>query len=191
LHLKIEAWNPDPGKLTMDSLKTIIIPRQHVLKTLDPDYTKPLDKLRTKLARTKDEYMDLLDNEHDPEYWAKAETDTRHFTTWHVTIHRARFLGPAPAPAATGSPGLCIVHFYLVHVPKDYIAAELSLRKKTQKLRGAAGPKRTHLLAERRKETVKKQSKLQYMDMEGSGGSSSESIAIKDLIITEVTMWYV
>ncbi len=54
----------------MDKLKKLIIPRQHVLKTLDPDYTKPLDELsielRTMLARMKDDYMDLIDNELDP-----------------------------------------------------------------------------------------------------------------------------
>jgi hypothetical protein len=69
LHLKIEAWhkaNPDPGKLTMVYFKTTIIPRQHVLKTLDPGYTKPLDELRTILVRMKDDYMDLLDNELEP-----------------------------------------------------------------------------------------------------------------------------
>jgi hypothetical protein len=68
VHLKIEAWhkaNPDPGKLTMDKLKTIIILCQHVLKTLDPDHTKPLDALRTILATMKDDYMALLHNEHD------------------------------------------------------------------------------------------------------------------------------
>ena len=75
-------------------------------------------------------------------------------------------------------------------MPKDYLAAEPSLRKKTvtQKLRGAAGPKRARLLDERSKETEKKESKLQYMDMEGSGGSSSKSIAIQDIISPEVTM---
>ena len=69
LHLKIEAWhkaNPVPGTLTMDKFKTIIIPHQHVLKTLDPDYKKPLDELRTNLACMKDDYMDLLDNELEP-----------------------------------------------------------------------------------------------------------------------------
>ena len=35
---------------------------------------------------------------------------------------------------------------------------------------------------------MKKESKLQYTDMEGSGGSSSKSIAIKQLVIPEVTM---
>ncbi len=56
-----------------------------------------------------------------------------------------------------------------VHVPKDYLAAEPSLRKKTQKLRGAAGPKRARLLAERWRETEKEESKLLYMDRKGAG----------------------
>ncbi len=68
VHLRIEAWhraNPEPGKLTMDRFKTIIIPRQHVLKTLDPDKTKSLDAIRTLLEPMKDDYMALLNNEHD------------------------------------------------------------------------------------------------------------------------------
>jgi hypothetical protein len=65
---------------------------------------------------------------------------------------------------------------------------EPSLRKKTQKLRGADGPKRARLLAERHKETEKKESKLQYMDMEGSGESNSKAIAMKVLVIPEVTL---
>jgi hypothetical protein len=46
---------------------------------------------------------------------------------------------------------------------KDYVAAGPSLHKKTQKLRGAAGPKSARLLAERRtrKDNEKKDSKLQ------------------------------
>ncbi len=65
LHLEIEAWhktNPDPGKLKMDKFKTIIFPHQRILKTLDADYTKPLNEVRTILVRMKDEYMDLTMN---------------------------------------------------------------------------------------------------------------------------------
>ena len=42
-----------------------------------------------------------------------------------------------------------------IKVPKDYVAAEPSLRKKSQKLRDVADPKRARHLAERRKETAK------------------------------------
>ncbi len=73
-------------------------------------------------------------------------------------------------------------------VPKNDVAADPSLRKKTQKLRRADGPKRARLFAARRNETEKNESKLQYMDMEGSGGNSSKAIAIKESVIPEVTM---
>ena len=69
MHLKIEAWhkaNPEPGKLTIDKFRTIIIPRQHVLKTLDPDQTKSLDAIRTLLEPMNVDYMALLKNENDP-----------------------------------------------------------------------------------------------------------------------------
>ncbi len=61
---------------------------------------------------------------------------------------------------------------------KNYVAPEPGFRKKTQKLRVAAGPKRARLLAERRKDTEKQESKLQYM---GTPWSSAKSIAIEDL----------
>ncbi len=142
--------------------------------------------------------MDLLDNEHDPGLNIEQVLD-RYETFHHLT--RDNLWGKVtkvPWPCSCpGSHRNCVCkHGTLytsiadskVHVPKDYVAAEPSLRKKTQKLRGADGPKRARLLAERRKETEKKESKLQCMDMEGSGGSSSKSIAIQDLIIPEVTM---
>jgi hypothetical protein len=53
LHLKIVAShkaNLDPGKIKMDKFKTINFPRQHVLKTLDADYTKPSNEVRSDSA---------------------------------------------------------------------------------------------------------------------------------------------
>jgi hypothetical protein len=90
----------------------------------------------------------------------------RPFIISPVTLPGVRLHGPARAT-----------------VPKDYFAAEPILCKKTQKLRGAAGPKRARLLAEQRKEAAKQESKLQYMEMEGSGStggiaSKSKPIAI-------------
>jgi hypothetical protein len=73
-----------------------------------------------------------------------------------------------------------------VVVPKDYVAAEQSrLRKKIQKLGGAAGPKCARLIAERRKDNEKKEMKLQYLEMEGI---STKSIAIADFVIADVVM---
>jgi hypothetical protein len=68
-------------------------------------------------------------------------------------------------------------------VPKNYVAAEPGLCKKTQKLRGAAGPQHARLLAERRKDTEKQESKPLYMEMKVGGNpwSSAKSNAIEDL----------
>jgi hypothetical protein len=76
LHLKIEAWhkaNPVPGKLTMDKFKTIIIPHQHVLKTLDLDHIKPSDEFRTILAHMKLQYMDME---------GSGGSSSKSFSTW-------------------------------------------------------------------------------------------------------------
>jgi hypothetical protein len=69
--------------------------------------------------------------------------------------------------------------------PKEYVAAQPRLRKKTQKLRGTAGPKRARLIAERRRESEKTESKFQFLEMEGcgaAGGSSTKSKSIPAVI---------
>ena len=84
MHLKIEAWhkaNPEPGKLTIDKFRTIIIPRQHVLKKLDPDQTMSLDALRTLLEPMKDDYMALINYEHDAAMDIEQVLDT--YETFH------------------------------------------------------------------------------------------------------------
>ena len=69
-----------------------------------------------------------------------------------------------------------------VAVKKENVAAEQSHCKKTQKLRGAARPKRASLIAEKRKESAKQDLKLQYMAMEVSGSTGgSKSIVIEDI----------
>jgi hypothetical protein len=48
--------------------------------------------------------MDLLDNEHDPGLNIEQVLDRYEtFHNMHMTIYGARFLGPAPAQAATGT----------------------------------------------------------------------------------------
>jgi hypothetical protein len=98
VHLKIEAWhkaNPVPGKLTMDKFKTIVIPRQHVLKTIDPEHSKPLDEVRTILACMKTQYMDLLDNELEATMDIEQVLD-RYETFHHMT--RDNTWGKVPWP---------------------------------------------------------------------------------------------
>jgi hypothetical protein len=44
-----------------------MFPRQHVLKSIYLDHTRPFNELRHILTRMKDDCMELLDNEHDAE----------------------------------------------------------------------------------------------------------------------------
>ncbi len=60
-----------------------------------------------------------------------------------------------------------------VPVPKEFVASEPGLRKKCHRLKGTAGPKRMRLLAELRKDKVKKASKIQFMHMEASSGAAA------------------
>ncbi len=54
-----------------------------------------------------------------------------------------------------------------LHVPSDYVAEELILRKKCHKIKGTAGPKRQRLLQAARADKTQKESKIKYMEMEG------------------------
>jgi hypothetical protein len=196
LHLKIEAWhkaNPERGSLTLDRFKTIMIPRQHILKTLDPEHTRPVAELRKALSPMKDEYLDVvIDNEHDPAMELEQVLDV--YETFHHLTRDASW-GKIPLPCSCVT---CHAHCVCKHgtlftsifdpevaVPKEYVAAQPRLRKKTQKLRGTAGPKRARLIAERRRESEKTESKLQFLEMEGcgaAGGNSTKSKSIPAVI---------
>ncbi len=103
-----------------------------------------MDAIRTLLEPMKDDCMVLLNNEHDAGMNIEQVLDT-YETFHHMT--RDNSWGKVPWPCSCpGSHRDCVCkHGSLltsifdaeVHVPKDYIAAEPSLRKKTQKLRGA------------------------------------------------------
>jgi hypothetical protein len=55
------AWqsNKEPGYPHLEDFKAILIPLQHLLKTLDPEPMRPVDELRAVLREIKD------DNEHE------------------------------------------------------------------------------------------------------------------------------
>ncbi len=58
-------------------------------------------------------------------------------------------------------------------VPKEFVASEPGLRKKCHQLKGTAGPKHKHLLAEIQKDKVKKALNIQFMQMEASSGAAA------------------
>ncbi len=57
-----------------------------------------------------------------------------------------------------------------LQVPSDYVAAEPSLRKKCKKIKGTVWPKRHCLIQAAKAEKKQSESKIKFMDMEGSSG---------------------
>jgi hypothetical protein len=76
-------------------------------------------------------------------------------------------------PSATLGALLTALFDPTIQVPKEFVASEPALRKKCQRLKGTAGPKRKRLLAEMQKDKVKKASKIQFMHMEASSGAAA------------------
>ena len=135
----IKRWVTGPGeKAEMDSedierekFKTVLFPRQHVLKTLDPDHTRSVAELRQILGPLKDDYMDLLDNEHDEEMNIEQALDV--YETFHH-LTRDPTWGKVPWPCSCPT---CHKHCVCKHgtlftsifdsevvVPKDNVADE-------------------------------------------------------------------
>jgi hypothetical protein len=67
LHLRLVAWHEDnvsSGEPTptmkIESIKVLLMPRQHVLRRLDPDGDKPVDDVRRQLYDLADKYMSMV-----------------------------------------------------------------------------------------------------------------------------------
>ena len=67
LHLKIEAWhqnnklsNTSPGYPRSEDVKSILFPRQHLLKSLDPFFTRTVQEVRAELQPMRTAYNELV-----------------------------------------------------------------------------------------------------------------------------------
>ncbi len=69
----------------MDQYKTVMFPRQHVLKNLDQNCTRPVEELRTSLKDMKDPYLDLIEQNYDPEM--EVDKLLKVYETFHHLIH--------------------------------------------------------------------------------------------------------
>jgi hypothetical protein len=188
LHLKIRAWHKNnermglsPGPPRIDNCKELLMPRQHLLKTIDPDGTKSVDEVIAHLDPLARQYeMYVINNDYE------QVLDLNDSLTVYESFHYLQYVaswGQVPyACSCEGSHADAVCeHAALytaifdpaVEVPKDYIASEPGLRKKCHKLKGTAGPKRRRLMVEIAKGKKKAESKLGYMTMEGSGPSSA------------------
>ena len=113
LHLKITAWHQNnmlsgvgPGFPKMEDGKSILMPRKHLLKTIDPLGTKSVREVLAVLSPIKSEYNAILDKHRvtDQEWMLiRHSTCTSHSITLHGWTHGERFRGHARALPATHS----------------------------------------------------------------------------------------
>ena len=189
LHIKIEKWHEDNeikeievGFPQMEDIRTLLIPRQHVLKRIDPCNSKPIEDVRRELRSLKNEYVNIVVNgNHSAEMGVSEALDL--YETFHH-LERKDSWGAVPwSCSCVNSHKHCVckhgglitsVFNPAVKVPKDYVAAEPGLRKKTRALKGAAGPRRARLLAEIKATKTKSASKIPFMSMQSSHGVAAE-----------------
>jgi hypothetical protein len=194
LHLKIRAWHTNnkrlgvtPGPPRIENCRELLMPRQHLLKTIDPDGNMPVGEVIARLDPLARQYEQcVINNDYE------QVLDLHDSLTVYESFHHLQYVaswGPVPySCSCEGSHADAVCeHAALVtaifdpevEVPKAYEASEPGLRKKCHKLKGTAGPRRQRLLAEIAKGKKKTASKLGHMSMEGSGPSSASKA--KDL----------
>jgi hypothetical protein len=99
LHLRIQAWhesNKEPGYPLMEDFKSILIPRQHLLKTLE--HRRPADELRAILREMKDKNEDLVIDDKHGDGMDVIEALDVYKTFHHLT--RATDWGKVPWPCS-------------------------------------------------------------------------------------------
>jgi hypothetical protein len=88
-----------------------------------------------------------------------------------------------------------------VTVPVEFIASKKDFSKKCLLLKGTAGSRRMRVLAEIKKDRVKKASKIQFMQMDGSSGKAGgggqqqpqpqsvpPKVPVQEVVIPEVVL---
>jgi hypothetical protein len=162
LHLKIAAWHEDIRRmgqcqrLALGNLKTILVPRQALLKRLDPTGELSVPTLRTQLQPLVRKYERLVIQDR-----VDADNDLRDALKIYNYFHqlnRAPDWGAIPLSCTCRVCfGNCVCKHTLlfvslfkpeVRVPDFWIAATPSLRKKCKSIKGTAGRRRLRLIEE-------------------------------------------
>ena len=171
LHLKIEAWHEamtqagESSPIKIGSFRTILMPRQSLLKRLDPDHSRPVADIRRDLHRFANQYHNVvLLDKINPAYTITDVLDI--YERFHV-LTRATNWSPVPMKCSCeGCNKNCLCgHSLLVgsvfdssiKVPAEYISSIPSERKRTRMLKGTEGPRRQRLqlaIAEERKQSA-------------------------------------
>ena len=202
-HLRIKSWHENYNQIAyprIEDIKSMLVPSQRLLNILDPDGTLDTAELRELLKERRQQYEDIV-LDKDTEVLDKMPLEEAldvYESFHHMTRNATWGKVPFTCTCVTSHAHCVCQHAVMLtsifdrdlNVPAEYVAATPGLRKKTQKVNGTAGPKRARLLAQRRKETATKESKLQHMCMKGIGASKEQASAksvidIADLVIPE------
>ena len=202
-HLRIKSWHENYNQIAyprIEDIKSMLVPSQRLLNILDPDGTLDTAELRELLKERRHQYEDIvLDNDTEVLDEMPLEEALDVYESFHHMTRNATWCKVPFTCTCVTSHAHCVCQHAVMltsifdrdlNVPAEYVAATPGLRKKTQKVNGTAGPKRARLLAQRRKETATKESKLQHMFMKGIGASKEQASAksvidIADLVIPE------
>ena len=183
LHLKIRRWHDskEEGDLAYDDLdiirlKSVLVPRQHVLKAIDPDGSKSAEQLRDEILLLAKDYQNIVIRRAIPDTMEVAEV-LRIYADFYL-------VSPAPGwgeiPLSCSCPDshkncacehtvlLASVYDADIFVPDALVADSPSKRKRTRLGRGVAGSRRNRLLAAREEKTHA-ESKIPYLSMRGAG----------------------
>jgi hypothetical protein len=177
LHLKVTAWHDDQSRLGQaqrldpGELKTILVPRQALLKRLDPTGELSVPTVRTKLEPLVCQYERLV-------IQGRVD-DVTHLRDTLKIYNYFHQLNCAPEwEEITLSCTCCIFfgncvckHLLLfvllfkpgVRLPDSWIAATPSLRKKCKSLRGTAGCRRIRLIEQRKCDEKSIDSKVTFL----------------------------
>ena len=197
LHLKILAMHEDTmaaGEeytLRLADLRLVLMPRQWLLKKLDPDNKLSVDALRATLEDDMIEYKALI-----VEDWLDPHYDVKDV----MRIYR-KFNLITPAPKWGQIPLACTCKVCYanavcqctillaslfnpeIRVPDHYIAATPSLRKLCRGIKGAAGTKRRKLIEAAACNEKEVTSKVAYMT--GTKRAKEPAAAPRALVVPE------
>jgi len=177
LHLKIAAWHAERERegtampLELDRLKTIIMPRQALLKELDPTGDLSVPQLRDLLEPLVQEYQDLIVRDRIQQSM-DIKSAMKIYKRFYL-LSRAATWGMVPVsctcPACFENCVCCHTLLFAavfkqeIRVPADWIAATVSQRKQCKSIKGTAGRKRMRILEERKCDEKRIDSKVTYL----------------------------
>jgi hypothetical protein len=200
LHLKIEAWhsNARHSPLSWTGSCSVMMPRQHILKSIDPYNTKTPHEVMVQLRPVMSDFHEqVLLGKHKQGVEVHQALDL-YESFHHLTYESTWGQLPWPCTCPTSHAHCACKHAGLlaalsdptVKVPSDFVAAEPADCKKCKRMKGTAGPKRMRILAELSQEKQKSQSKIPFLEMEGSGSKSIPTVVpeVENAVVPEVEM---